>query len=281
MITILQMFAVVYIRLFDKNEQGQFRDWDIHYSRAREKERRSEIFALQHHDLPQVSQGHEGYSGPEQGSFEGRPWVQSSVWQDCRSCVICGSAGIRKTFCIFVICHICLHIDTVIRILPSGFSIWNFVLKGTMERGRHGDGLGATMGSHGHGRMAGKAGEFFFLNNCSLPHRLTTDFYQNKQSSCIKAAPFLPFSGGSVAFAPPSRMSPSAAAAPHVHSPIPVKSALAKLGTDLAPLPEICENPRKFKRSAKDLCTFAGWCWRATAPCGHDRWVLHVQVQDP
>lgn len=115
-----------------------------------------------------------------------------------------------------------------------------------MERGRHGDGLGATMGSHGHGRMAGKAGEFFFLNNCSLPHRLTTDFYQNKQSSCIKAAPFLPFSGGSVAFAPPSRMSPSAAAAPHVHSPIPVKSALAKLGTDLAPLPEICENPRKF-----------------------------------
>lgn len=104
-----------------------------------------------------------------------------------------------------------------------------------MERGRHGDGLGATMGSHGHGRMAGKAGEFFFLNNCSLPHRLTTDFYQNKQSSCIKTAPFLPFSGGSVAFAPPSRMSRSAAVAPHVLSPIPVKSALAKLGTDLAP----------------------------------------------
>lgn len=37
MITILQMFAVVYICLFDKNEQGQFRDWDIHYSRARDR----------------------------------------------------------------------------------------------------------------------------------------------------------------------------------------------------------------------------------------------------
>lgn len=38
MITIIQMFAVVYICLFDKNEQGKFRDWDIHYSRARDRD---------------------------------------------------------------------------------------------------------------------------------------------------------------------------------------------------------------------------------------------------
>jgi len=30
----------------------------------------------------EVSQGHEGYSAPEQGSFEGRPWVQSTMWQE-------------------------------------------------------------------------------------------------------------------------------------------------------------------------------------------------------